>query len=422
MKFVVNGGRKLRGEIAVRGSKNAATPIIAATLLTDRPCILENVPLISDVFTLFEIMKSIGSEITWIGERSVRIVNKNIDPAKLDQNLVIKIRSSILIIGPLLARCGKLNISTPGGCQIGVRPIDAHLEAIKDLGGTVKYDEKRDIYSISKPKRSSLRHVILREFSVTATENMLMFGALSAPLRIELCAAEPHVQDLGKFLIALGASIESLGTYDISITKPIKAKGREVRYRIMNDYVEAGTFMALAAATGSLIKVRGTPVEYLVNPMQKLKELGVDLKVDSKGSVLVSGDAKRLVSARVQTLPYPGFGTDLQAPFGALLTQCRGEGYIFDTLYEGRLKYITELVKMGAKAEILDPHRARISGPTKLHGSVVQSLDLRAGATLVIAALVAHGESSLGGVEQIDRGYERIEERLIPLGADIARI
>jgi UDP-N-acetylglucosamine 1-carboxyvinyltransferase len=421
MKFVVNGGRRLRGEIEVRGSKNAATPIIASTLLTHRPCVIENVPLIDDVFTLLQILESMGSDITWLGQRKIRIINKDIDPSRIDQDLVRKIRSSILVIGPLLARYGELVIATPGGCQIGVRPVDVHLEAIEALGGTVIYDPKKDIYEINRPKGSWGKLVILKEFSVTATENMMMLGALSAPLKIELCAAEPHIQDLGNFLNILGADFKGLGTHGINIDRKIEKQGREARYRIMNDYLEAGTFIALAAATGSKIKIKGVPLPFLVSPLQKFKEFGVPLEMDGRSNVVVSGSKNRLRAGRIQTLPYPGFPTDLQAQFGALATQCKGDSYIFDTLYEGRLKYINELVRMGARAEILDPHRARISGPSELHGARIQSLDLRAGATLVIAALIARGESSLGGIEQIDRGYEHIEERLRPLGADIER-
>ena len=411
----------MRGEIEVRGSKNAATPIIASTLLTSRPCVIENVPLINDVFTLLQILESMGSNIVWLGERKIRIINKDLDPSKIDQSLVRKIRSSILIIGPLLARYGKVVIATPGGCQIGVRPVDAHLEAIQSLGGTVSYDSKEDIYEIKRPKERWGKRVILKEFSVTATENMMMLAALSAPLKIELCAAEPHIQDLGNFLNMLGADFKGLGTHDISVMWKIEKQGWEVRYRVMNDYLEAGTFIALAAATKNKIRVKGVPLPFLVSPIQKFKEFGVVLEIESHSSVLVLGGKSRLQAARVQTLPYPGFPTDLQAQFGVLATQCKGVSSIFDTLYEGRLKYINELVKMGARAEILDPHRARISGPTELHGASVQSLDLRAGATLVIAALVAKGESSLGGIEQIDRGYVRIEERLKLLGADIER-
>jgi UDP-N-acetylglucosamine 1-carboxyvinyltransferase len=249
----------------------------------------------------------------------------------------------------------------------------------------------------------------------------MTLGALSAPLKIGLCAAEPHIQDLGGFLNVMGADFNGLGTHDVSVTHKINKSGSEVRYRIMSDYIEAGTFMSLAASTGSKIKIKNVPISFLVSPLQKLKEFGVAFEIQGKNNLVILGDKSRLRATKVQTLPYPGFPTDLQALFGVLATQSKGESYIFDTLYEGRLKYINELVKMGAQAEILDPHRARIFGPTELHGAEIQSLDLRAGATLIIAALVARGESSLGGIEQIDRGYEHIEERLKLLGADIER-
>ncbi|MCL4405162.1 MAG: UDP-N-acetylglucosamine 1-carboxyvinyltransferase [Patescibacteria group bacterium] len=420
MKFVVNGGKELNGEIEVRGSKNAATPIIASTLLTSRPCIVENIPLISDVFTTLQILESMGSEISWLGERKVRIINRDIDPTRVDQRLVRKIRSSILILGPLLARYGEVVIATPGGCQIGTRSISAHLEAIKDLGGVVAYDPKEDLYEITKPVGQWGNGVVLKEFSVTATENIMMLGALSAPLKIELCAAEPHVQELGYFMNILGADYRGLGTHEIVITRGIENRNQEISHRIASDYLEAGTFMALAAMIGDKVRIKNVPIDYLTAAIQKLREFGVLLSI-SGDSILITGDRKRLTSTNVQTLPYPGFPTDLQAQFGAMATQCQGDSLIFDTLYEGRLKYIEELVKMGARAKILDPHRALISGPTKLHGAEIESLDLRAGATLVIAALAASGVSSLGGIEQIDRGYEHIEERLKLLGAEIER-
>ncbi len=421
MKFVVNGGRRLRGDVDVRGSKNAATPVLAATLLTSRPCIIENIPLISDVRTVISILESMGSNVTWLGERSLRIVNKDIDPARINQDLVRKIRSSILFIGPLLARYGEVSIATPGGCHIGVRPVDAHLEAIRDIGGSVAYDSGKDIYEIKRPKSLWGKEVVLKELSVTATENLMMVGALSAPLKISLCAAEPHIQELGSFIGALGADLDGLDTHEIRVTGKINNDDGEVRHLIANDYLEAGTFMILGAAIGSKLKIKGAPLKFLTSPLQKLREFGVAMEMDSQNNVTVIGETKSLRPVRIQTLPYPGFPTDLQAQFGVLATQAEGDSYIFDTLYEGRLKYINELVKMGARAEIMDPHRARISGPTGLHGAEIKSLDLRAGATLVIAALLASGQSLLGDIEQIDRGYERIEERLKPLGADIER-
>jgi len=422
VKFIVNGGKKLNGEIEVRGFKNAATPIIAATLLTERPCVIKNVPLIGDVLTIIEILKGMGSKIEWIDDRAIKIINDEIDIKKIDKTLVRKIRSAILLIGPILARFGEIDINTPGGCHIGVRPMDAHFDTFKSLGFDIKYNEDKDLYSIRKTKNSKdINQVTLKELSVTATENLLTFTAIHKGIQIKLGALEPHVSDLGLFLEKLGAKIEGLGTHYLKVTDSISETGGEVEYEIMNDPIEAGTFMVLGAATKSNILIKNVPVDSLTLPILKLKEFGV--KLDIKDSeVLVRGEDSDLHAvSKIMTQPYPGFPSDLQAPFGVLATQADGETMLFDTLYEGRLKYLYELEKMGAKVNILGPHRALVKGPSELVGKNVESIDLRAGATLIIAALVANGESTLHTAEQIDRGYEKIEERLNGIGADIKR-
>ena len=300
--------------------------------------------------------------------------------------------------------------------------MDAHFNAFRDLGFKVTYDEESDIYSITKGDKRKLNKVTLSEFSVTATENLLMYGALNAPLTIKVAAAEPHVQDLGRFLQELGADIEGLGTHEIRIKGKIRAKGKEVHHRIVSDYVEAGTFLVLGAVTGSDITVTDVPVEDLVLPIQKLKESGVKMEIKGNKVKVFGSKSKLQAVGKIRTGPYPDFSTDLQAPFGVLATQAVGETMLFETMYEGRLKYLYELDKMGASIDILDPHRARIKGPKHLIGKNVESIDLRAGVTLLIAALVAKGQSVLHQIEQIGRGYENIEERLQKIGADIQRI
>ena len=362
-----------------------------------------------------------GSKIQWLGDHKVRIDNQDIDPTKISKTLTRKIRSSILLLGPLLARFGKVDMNTPGGCHIGVRPMDAHFDSFKDLGFDVDYDDKEDLYSVRGSDESGTREITLKEFSVTATENLLMFGA-NNPLSIDIAAAEPHVQNLGEFLIKLGAEIDGLGTHKITIKKGIEESGGEVEHSIISDYIEAGTFMALGAVTKSDITVKKVPVSHLSLPIQKLREFGVKLEV-KKDSVKVLGSKSKLKAvSKLKTEPYPGFPSDLQAPFGVLATQAEGETLLFESMYEGRLKYLYELDKMGATVSILDPHRARIVGPSTLKAKNVESIDLRAGATLIIAALAAQGESVLHEANQIDRGYERIEERLKKLGADIERV
>lgn len=423
MKFIINGGRILKGAISVLGSKNAATPIISATILTKRPCVISNVPRIGDVITLLSILESMGSEISWLDDSTLRIVNRDIDAQKIDIHLVRKIRSSMLLVGPMLARFGSFAIGTPGGCHIGARSLDTHLEAFKSLGVKITYDKTRDIYYMRRETNKHAENIVLKEFSVTATENLLMLIAVMPFLKIELAAVEPHVQDLGNFLKVLGVQIDGLGTHWLEIrgSKKIINGKKEVRYSIISDPIEAGTFMVLGALTGEKLIIKRAPLKYLTAPIYKIKEFGVSLEIKN-GDIIINRDISKFQGTKIQTLPYPGFPTDLQAPFGVLATQSKGETLIFDTLYEGRLRYIKELIKMGARAKILDSHRALINGRTPLRGSVVRSLDLRAGATLVIAALLAKGKSILHDVEQIDRGYSILEERLQSLGADIERI
>lgn len=422
MKFIINGGKKLEGEITARGFKNSATPIIAATLLIDRVCILENIPRIGDVEKLLEILKGIGSKQKWLDEHTLEIQNDDLSPRNLDQDLLGQIRSSILLIGPILARFGELQFAVPGGCKIGSRPIDTHLEAFRDAGAEIEFDEGRGLYSI-RLKKLQNREVYLKELSVTATENLLMLGCVHA-LEIRLAAIEPHVFDLARFLEKLGARIENFNGHSFRIAPPKKINSADssgpIRHKIINDPIEIGTFAILAAATKSRINIRGFEAEYSEATLRKLKDFGVAFEING-GILTIDGQKSYLRAATVKTFPYPGLPTDLQAPFGVLATQAEGASLIFDTLYEGRLKYIDELKKMGADAVILDPHRALISGPAVLHGARIESLDLRAGATLVIAALIAQGQSELDNIEQIDRGYERLDERLQELGADIKR-
>lgn len=420
MKFIIQGGKKLEGEIEVNGFKNAATPIIAATLLTKATCVLENIPRIGDVLKMLEILQSCGSEIKWLDSHTLEIKNRELDPSAINQKLIKKIRSSILLVGPMLARFKKFRFAFPGGCQIGPRPIDVHLDALKQLGAEISFDKNSELYEIvlNGPKTNK---VYLKEASVTATENLLMLGSVY-PLEIRLAACEPHVQDLGNFLTKIiGTRIDGLGTYAIITHKSAGDVPGPIRYRVINDLIEAGTFAILAAATKSNLKIKGVNVNYLDSVLAKLKEFGVIFK--HHDSVLeVNGSVSVLQAAMVQTLPYPGLSTDLQAPFGVLATQAAGQTKIFDTMYQNRLGYIQELKKMGADAEILDSHQAVINGPTELHGAEIESLDLRAGATLVIAALTAKGKSVIGNIEQIDRGYEKLDERLQKIGAEIRRI
>lgn len=419
MKFIINGGKALSGTIQVMGFKNAATPIISATVLTKRVCVLKNIPKITDVLKLLGILQKMGSRQEWLDGHTLKIDNSDLQLMTLDGDSVSQIRSSILLIGPLLARFGKVEFVTPGGCKIGSRPIDTHIEAFADFGVQVDFDEQSGRYRMTADNNVH-GEAWLKEFSVTATENALMLGT-RYPLTIRLAAIEPHVWDLIGFLQKLGTVVHAKEAHSFETIPATQQAEGIIEYEIMNDPIEAGTFAVLAAATRSNIVIRGADAKYLEAPLRKLKEFGVAYSLNGD-ELTVDGAKSKLQATRVQTMPYPGLPTDLQAPFGVLATQAHGTSLIFDTMYEGRLKYIDELKKMGADAVILDPHRALITGPSVLNGAEIDSLDLRAGATLIIAALTAEGRTELGNIEQIDRGYENLDVRLKLLGADILRV
>lgn len=415
--FEIIGGKKLKGEIEVRGSKNATTPILAATLLTEEECIISNIPLIEDVYRMLEILESLGAEIKWIGERKISVKAEKIDPDKIDFELVKKIRSSILLIGSLSARLDKFKMARPGGCVIGARSMGTHFEALKDMG--VKISHKDKFYQIdASGKKAS--EITLGEFSVTGTENAMMLAAgIQGKTIIKIAAAEPHVEDLGNFLISMGAKIKGLGTHTLEIEGSKKLKG--VSHVIIPDANEAATFLIMAVATKSRIKIKNARKNNLDLVLKKLQDFGAKV-VFGKNYIEVIPPKKIMSVEKVDTRTYPGIPTDVQAPFSVLATQADGQTLIHDSLYEGRFDHIGELQKMGAKAKVLDVHRVIVSGPTNLKGKTITSYNLRAGATLIIAALTAKGKTIINDIYQVDRGYEKIEERLQKLGAEIKRV
>ena len=415
--FEIEGGKRLSGSIIVSGLKNAATPIIAATLLSREPCVLKNIPRIEDVFRMLEILESMGATVEWQGQSTVMIDTRVVDPKKIDQEKVKRLRSSILLLGALSGRFATFSLRQPGGCVIGARPVETHIDALEKLGVTIKSDEKG--YRVNADRRHPAT-VVLREFSVTATENaMLLAATLPGTTKIKIAATEPHVEDLGHFLQKMGARIEGLGTHTLSITGKKHLSG--VTYEIIPDHNEAATFLILGAATRSKITVVNAREEHLDIVLEKLREFGVDFIVGKNEITVVPAKKLRAVS-KVGTLPYPGIPTETQALFGVLATQAEGDTLIFETLFEGRFNSIPELVKMGARADVLNPHQVLIHGKTPLFGTVIKSFDLRAGATLIIAALVASGKTIIEDIYQVDRGYERIEERLQKIGAQIRRV
>ena len=416
--FEIKGPNELKGEIEVRGSKNAATPILAATLLTDKPCVIKNLPLIEDVFRMIELIKGLGADVDWAGKRALRIQAKNINPDGLDPDLVNKLRSSILFLGPLLSRFKKVSMPQPGGCVIGARPIDAHIEAMKEIGAVV--EEKDDKLFFKLNEKSKDREIILPEFSVTATENVLLSSSLvEKKTIIKIAALEPHVQDLILVLKKMGADIKYLSPHEIEIKGKKKLKGFD--HSIIYDPVEAGTYLILAGVTASKFKIKNVDTSHLDLVIKKLKDFGMSFEI-KKDWIIANGRNRLKAVSKIQTMPYPGIPTDLQCNFGVLATQAEGITMIHDPMFEGRLKYLEELNQMAAKIVICDPHRALVFGKTKLFGKDIKTYDLRGGAALILAALAASGKSTIDNVYQIDRGYERLEERLQKLGAKIERM
>ncbi len=415
-KFVIKGGNQLNGRVRISGMKNAATPVIAATLLTSKECIIDNVPKITDVKRMLDILRSLGAQVNWSDEHQLTICTKDVDFKSLDEKTVQSMRSSILFMGPLLTRFKSVKIPEPGGCIIGNRPIDTHLYALEKLGAKIN---KEDGYYLLETNGLKGTTIILPEFSVTATENLLMAAVLAeGKTIIKIAAAEPHVQNLTDFLIKMGAKIKGKGTHTLEIEGVKELKGAE--HTIIPDQIQIGTFAVVGAVTRGELIIEDIIPEHLDLVLLKLKQAGVNFELSDHH--LKIKPATSLKSFRLQTFPYPGFPTDLQAPFGVLATQCVGTSLIQDPMYEGRMSYVQELVKMGANAIVADPHRVIIAGPTPLYGQEIKSFDLRAGVTLIIAGLIAEGQTIINEAEIVDRGYERIAERLSELGADIKRI
>jgi len=415
-KFVINGGKPLSGEVEIRGSKNAAGPALAAVLLTKDECVVDNVPFIEDILNIIDILKSMGVEVEKIGEEKLRLKAENVDTDKMDFDKVSKTRISVLLFGSLLGRACDFKIPSPGGDKIGVRPISVQINALEKLGA--KIDREDEFYKVSCQKLQG-KEIVLEEFSVTATESLMLAATLAdGKTVIKGAAAEPHVQDLGEMLIKMGAKIEGLGTHTIKIEGVEKLHG--CTHSVIPDPIEAGTFIIVGAMAPGKIKVTGVDLSHLDLFLAKLEEMGVKMK-KGKDYVEVS-HSPNLKAVKVQALPYPGFPTDLLPVIVPLLIVADGKSLVHDPLYENRFNYVQELRKMGADVEMVDPHRTFVFGPTKLFGAKIDSWDIRAGACLVVAALSAEGKSTIENVFQIDRGYEKIEERLQKLGADIKRV
>ena len=415
--FRIEGGAELSGEITVRGSKNAAAPIIAAALLTGESCILHNVPRIEDIFRLLELIRTLGADVEWLDDHSVRIEAKKVDPSKIELDETRRMRLSILLLGSLSARCGQFLLGHPGGCAIGVRSIETHIDALELLGVSVVKHEK--YYEIDTSGKHS-GTVVLKEFSVTATEIVLMLASvLPGKTVLKIAAAEPHVKDLGHFLQKMGADIKGLGTHTITITGVETLHGAE--HTIIPDPIEAATFLILGAATKSRITVKNAREEHLDLVLKKLREFGVGFEM-TPGAITVVPTEHLVSPGKVKPEIYPGIPTDSLSLFGVLAALSEGETLIHDHIFESRFNYVPEIEKMGAKVTVLNPHQAIFRGSAQLKGTAIKSFDLRAGASLIIAALAARGTTTIEDIYQVDRGYERIEERLQAIGAHIERI
>jgi UDP-N-acetylglucosamine 1-carboxyvinyltransferase len=416
-KFILQGGRKLEGIVEISGYKNSAGACLAATLLTGKECEIDNLPLVEDVFSLLKILEQIGAEVSWLDKKKIKIkAGANLDPGKIDFGLIGKSRVSVLLIGSLLSRFKEFKIAHPGGDRIGLRPISTHLESFQKLG--VEISQEGDFYYL-KRERLEGSEIVLKEFSVTATENLMMAATLSeGKTIIKGAAAEPQIQDLGEMLKNMGAKIEGIGTHTIFIEGVEKLKGTS--HRILPDPLETGTFIIIGAITPGQLEIKDCLPSHLELFLAKLEEIGVNFR-KGQDSIRVSFSPK-LEAAKIQALPYPGFQTDLVPVILPLLTQAQGKSLVHDPLYENRLNFTQELRKMGADIEVVDPHRAFVFGQTPLSGVRIESWDIRAGASLVVAALIAQGQTIIENIYQIDRGYEKIEEKLQKLGADIKRV
>ena len=414
--FLIKGGKKLSGKVKVGGSKNAVLPIIAAALLTKEKTVLSNVPEIEDVYQMLKILDFLNVQTEFKNHTLIidpsRLINKPIG-----KDLVCKMRSSILLAGSLIGRFKEVDMGFPGGCVLGKRSVDTHILAFDKLGAKLVEN-----HSKIHLKATSLvgTEIILSEFSVTGTENIVTAACLAEGTTVvKTAAAEPHVQDLCHFLNAMGAKISGIGSHTLVIEGVSSLRG--VHYKVRADYLEAGTLLLAGAITDSPIEVTDFEVEDLDLFFEKLEEVGVLFEKGENSAKIVSSKNLKAISS-LKTAVHPGFPTDLFAPFSVLLTQAEGVSKIFETLFEGRFNYIFELEKMSGQVELLNPHQGLIIGPKHLKGVPVASCDIRAGAAIVLAALVAEGETLVTNINYIDRGYERLDEKLNSLGAEIKRI
>ena len=419
--FFVTGGRALKGTIRPAGNKNAALPILAATLLADGPCRIDNVPHIRDVETILALLEHLGAAVQWDGPNTVTVDASKAEPRALDPKLSSKIRASILLAGPMLARFGRVSLPPPGGDVIGRRRVDTHFLALERLGAEITVG---DTYKLEGKLTGA--DIFLDEPSVTGTENALM-AAVSARGTTVLrnAASEPHVQDLARFLTAMGAQIDGIGSNTLTIGGGAALRGAP--HTIGPDHIEIGSFIGLAAVTNGAVTIDGVRGDDLRSTLLAFERLGVRPRLDGT-QLVVDADQERRIRPdlgghvpKLEDGPWPAFPADLMSIAIVVASQCEGLLLVFEKLFESRLFFVDKLIGMGARIVLCDPHRAVIAGPSPLRGQVVESPDIRAGMAMLLAALAAQGDSVIHNIGQIERGYERIDERLRALGAQIER-
>src|ERR671918_331501 len=421
--FVIAGGRPLNGRVRAAGNKNGALPILAATLLAGAPVTLRNVPRIRDVETMVELLEDLGANVDWLGVNDVRIDTESVTKTEVDEQLATRIRASFLVAGPLLARFGRALLPPPGGDVIGRRRLDVHIHAFEQLGAEALIDRA----FVFRANGLRGKHVFLDEASVTATENAVMAAVhAEGETVIGNAACEPHVQDLCRFLVSLGAQIEGIESNVLRIRGVERLAGGE--HAIAPEHIEVASFIGLAAVTGGDLWVDDAAPEDLLPILPHLARLGIRVAVEGTsvhvppGQELAIRDDLGEQIPKIEDGPWPAFPADLTSIALAVATQAKGTILIFEKMFENRLFFVDKLVNMGARIIVCDPHRAVVAGPRRLYGQRMASPDIRAGMAMLIAGLCAEGISTIGNVGEIDRGYERIDERLRALGARIERV
>jgi len=417
-KFLIKGGKKLEGEVNLSGNKNSALKLMAASLLAEGPSVLTNVPRIRDIEVMGRLIEGLGAKVKGLGTNTLIIDPSSLSSFKLDPELSGRIRASVVLAAPLLSKFGKAVITPPGGDQIGERLLDTHFSMMEKMGISIKRENGE--YFLRWTKRKAV-DIFLEESSVTATEmGMMLAAGLAGEIKIEDAACEPHVQDLADFLSKMGAKIDGAGTNTLIIKGNTKLRGRE--YRVIPDHIEGGTFAIAAAISGGRILLKDYLPKHYRMILSYFSDMGIKFKERGKGEIEFLPSKLIAKKRKFQTRPWPGFPTDLMSPFIVLATQTQGTVLCHDWMYEWRIFFVDDLISMGANIFIADPHRVIVSGPTPLYGERLYCKDIRAGMSVILAALTAQGESVVENIEMVERGYENLEGRLKSLGANVKRV